>query len=206
MKFRISAHATRVAACALVFGGVAAASAGDEVVEEQIDLTGYYEVWQQCNTYKNAWPTSEKKQLKGNIIHKPDPYNKQADRFYMVLENLGGTQKVFYKGEIQVTYVVRPNIASDKLDDFTWAHGYANSCKGTFDDPNIEVAHGSFAYGESITIDYKHDATHFAGTSTYGTSYRPINNGKQPPVETGICTYRFTYKGPVKDFQPCTYW
>jgi hypothetical protein len=200
MKLRISPRATQVAASALVFGIAATASA-----QQQLDLTGVWDVEQQCAGIANAMPVSVNRSLTAQIIH--DPMTDEFDMFIANGQNTlrPGQQQLKYRGEVQVSNVVRDFLDNDPLDDFTRAQGFAIACDGTFVDD--EEGATSLAYGEAILIDARIDGNNFAGYSTYGTSHRPTLV-QQSPVEFGTCTYRFT---PVTSeveptFTPCPTW
>jgi hypothetical protein len=198
MKLRISPRATQVAACALIFGATATASA-----QTQLDLTGVYTVDQQCAGIANAMPVSVQRTLTAQIIHNPT-----TDEFAMFIASgqntlRPGPQQLKYRGEVQVTNVVRDFMENDPLDDFTRAQGYAIACDGTFIDDN--TLQTDLAYGEAIIIDAQIDGNNFAGYSTYGTSHRPTRV-MQSPVEFGTCTYRFTPASGEPDFESCDGW
>lgn len=198
MKLRISPRVTQVAACALVLGATASASA-----QEQLDLTGFWTITQQCAGIANAMPVSVQRTLNAEIIH--DPSTDQFDMFTANGNTLRpGPQQLTYEGQVQVTNVVRDFLENDPLDDFTRAQGFAYACAGTFVDEEEPGVQRELAYGEAIIIDAQLNADRFTGYSTYGTSHRPTRV-LQSPVEFGTCTYRFERTSTdVPNFQTCS--
>lgn len=204
MKLRISPRAMPIATGALVFGVAASALAQEPT---QLDLTGVYAVTQQCAGVANAMPVAVQRTLTAQIEHNP-----LTDEFDMFIANgqntlRPGQQQLTYRGEVQVTNVVRDFLDNDPLDDFTRAQGYAIACDGTFtDEDDLPGTMRELAYGEAIIIDAQIDGNSFAGYSTYGTSHRPTRIA-QSPVEFGSCTYRFTPSdAAATDFEECEGW